>query len=149
MNKEREELRKLRNVLKTINSAHNAAVCTTTRDLQTGILKFDYVSATWEKVMGVTAEASIIDAHNVFKNVHPGDLPTLMHIIAESLKSVSAFEIEVRYIHPVARKVIWIVIFSYPRREGDYVLSDGFIYDISTRKFAEIEAERKSKLLNN
>ena len=146
MTKDREDLRKLHNVMRTINNMPNAAICTTTRDLQTGVLKFDYVGATWEKLMGVSAEASKTDAHSVFKNVHPDDLPTLMHIITESLKSVSNFEIEVRYIHPVAEKVIWMVIFSYSRCDGDCVLSDGFIYDISIRKFAEIEAERKSKV---
>jgi len=138
-----EELRILRNAPETFDKMPNATICTTVRDLQTGILKFEYVNATWEKITGVTAEATKADACNVFNNVHPDDLPALMYIIAESPNPLKNFEIEFRYIHPVTKKEIWFVFFSYPRREGNYIVSEVFIYDISIRKFAEVEAEQK------
>jgi len=139
----REELTKLRNAEKTFDNTPNATICITVRDLQTGKLKIEYVNATWEIITGVTAEAAKADARNVFNNVHPDDLPVLMHIIAESPDPLKNFEIEVRYIHPVTKKEIWFVLFSYPHRDGEYIFADVFIYDISIRKFAEIEAERK------
>jgi len=137
-----EKLKKLRIAQETFDKMPNATICITVRDLQTGILKIEYVNATWERITGVTAEASIADIHNVFNNVHPDDLPALMHIIAESPDPLKNFEIEIRYIHPVTKKEIWIVFFSYPRREGNFIFSDVFIFDISIRKTAEIEAER-------
>ena len=137
-----EELRKRRDTLETFDKMPNGAIYRSVRDLRTGILKFDYLSSTWEKILGITAEETMADMRNVFKNGHPEDLPLMMQLISVSLEPLKNFDIEVRYFHPVNEKWIWLQISSYPRREGDYVYADGFIFDITNRKLAEIELEK-------
>ena len=136
-----EELQKRRDTLETFDKMPNGAIFRSLRDVRTGILGFDYVSGNWEKMMGVTAEDSLSDAYNVFKNGHPDDLPQLMQLITKSLDPLVNFEIEMRYLHPVTKKEIWIQISSYPRREGDFIFADGFIFDITVRKKAEAELD--------
>ena len=134
-----EELKKRRDTLETFDNMPNGTIYRSVRDVRTGMLGFDYVSATWEKITGVSVEESLADARNVFSRVHPDDLPELMQRINESLEPLKNFEVEVRYTHPVTKKEHWVQISSYPRRRGDYIYADGFIFDITDRKLIEIE----------
>ena len=121
------------------------------RDMETGVLKIHYVSGTWIKIIGVSVEEAIADSWNVFSNIEENDQKLLMQTIEESLDPLTNFKIEVRYHHPQKKnEEYWIQISSYPRREGDFIYADGFIFDITTRKIAEnnlmIEKENLSSL---
>ena len=140
-----KEMKRLRSTLNTFNMMPNATVYTTVRDLRTRKLKFDYVGTTWERIMGVSEEATLADAQNILNNVHPDDLPGMLQKIDESISMATNFEIEVRYIHPALKKEIWIEIFAYPQRVGDYNIANGFIYNVTDRKNTEIEL-RKEKM---
>ena len=123
------------------------------RDVRTGNIKFDYVSGTWGKVMGISEKDTLADSKHIFVNVMPDDLILLKHHIYESNDPQKKLYVEIRYIHPVTHKTHWIQVSAYPRREGDYVISDGFIFDITARKKAELELyaekERLETLGNN
>jgi len=145
-----EEFRKRRDTLETFDKMPNGTIYRTVRDMRTGVLTFEYVSGSWEKLMGVTAEASLADAKNAFKNVHPDDLPLLMQRIEECLKPLRSFEMEVRYIRPPTNQEFWFQISSYPAREGNFIYADGFVFDITKRKHIEIalaESERKHRFI--
>ena len=145
-----EELRKRRDTLDAFDNMPNGTIYRSVRDIHTGVLRFDYVSGTWEEITGVTAEDTLANAFNVFKNFHPNDLPLLMQRITDSLEPLKSFEVEVRYNHPVKKKEVWAQISSYPRRVGDYVYADGFIFDISDRKNIEnalAESEQKYRFV--
>ena len=144
-----EELKKRRDTLETFDKMPNGAIYRSVRDMRTGILGFDYLSSTWEKILGVSAEDSFSNANNVFKNGHPEDLLPMMQLINKSLEPLLNFEIEVRYRHPVTKKEIWLQISSYPRREGDYIYADGFIFDITNRKEAELKLEFERERLHS
>ncbi|MDR1156220.1 MAG: PAS domain S-box protein [Bacteroidales bacterium] len=121
-------------------------------DLQTGEMSFDYVSGTWEKTVGVSAEASLADIRVLFEYVVPDDLPLLMTRIRESVERLENIDVEVRFRHE-AFGLRWCQISSHPHREGHIVFSDGFILDITARKVAEekvhSEKERLEALGNN
>ena len=134
-----------RDTLETFDKMSNGAIYHSVRDLQTGILKINYVSNTWEKILGVSAEETFADIRNVFKNGHHEDLVPLMKLVSVSPESLENFEIEIRYFHQVYQKWIWLQLSTYPRCEGDHVYSDGFVFDITKRKLAEIEL-RSEKL---
>ena len=123
------------------------------RDMKTKHLKIDYVTGSWEKIMGLTADETIADVRNIFKNIQPDDLKILLRKIEESLDPLSNFTAEVRYLHPVTGKERWIQISSYPHYEGESVCAYGFIFDITDRKEAELdllaEKERLERLSNN
>ena len=125
--------------LETFEKMQNIATYRSVRNIQTGILTIDYVSSMWGKIMGVTAEDTFADIRNVFKYCHHEDLPLLMQRIQVSLEPLNHFDIEVRYFHPEDKKWIWLQISSYPRRAGDNIYAEGFIFDITNRKLAEIE----------
>jgi signal transduction histidine kinase len=125
--------------LQAFNSMPDGTVFRSARDMNTGILKFDYVGTTWEKFTGVSVEESLADMWNVFKYVPPEDFKELMQRITESLGPLLKFDVEVRYMHPVEKRELWLHIWSYPRRNDGYIYSDGFIFDVTERKNNEIE----------
>ena len=131
----------------SLNSMLNGTLYHSVRNAHTGILHFDYVSGTWEKILGVSAEDSISDSQNVFANIEADDLKRLKESIYDPPEP-TAFNIEVRYNHPVSKKLRWLQITSNPFREGDHIFSDGFIFDITTRKEAERNFDFEQKRLN-
>ncbi len=118
-------------------------------DVVTGAMSLDYVSATWEKILGVTAEATMADIRAVFACVNSGDLPRLMDAINESAHTMCNVDIELRYRYPGGSHR-WLHLTSHPHREGDTIFSDGLVLDITQRKRAEqaliFEKERLQSL---
>ncbi len=118
-------------------------------DAVTGDMSLDYVSATWEKILGVTAEATMTDIHAIFACVDSRDLSRLMDAIDESAHTMCNVDIELRYRHP-GDSHRWLHLTSHPHREGDTIFSDGLVLDITQRKRAEqaliFEKERLQSL---
>ena len=133
--------------LKALKNMPDGTLFRSARNHNDGILKFDYVSATWEKITGVSKEESLESIINVFKYVPPEDLQVLMQRIEESFSPMQKFEVDVRYNHPITKEERWLIIWSYPRRDEEFTYSDGFIFDITERKRNEIElAQYREKL---
>ena len=131
-------------VWQALKNMPDGTVYHSVRDMKTGILKFDYVSGNWEKILGVSVEESIADLRNIFKYIIPDDLKLLLHKIEQSLNPLTNFSVEVRYIHPATKKERWIQISSYPHLEEDRISAYGFIFDITARK----ETEQKVVIQN-
>ena len=125
--------------LKALNDMPDGTLFRTARNHSDLVLKFDYVSATWEKLVGVSPENTLADPRNVFMNVVPEDLKNLMQKIESSYEPIQKFEVDVRYIHPVTKEERWLNIWSYPRRDEEFTYSDGFIFDVTERKKNEVE----------
>ncbi len=104
---------------------------------------FDYVSATWEKITGVSAGDVLKDVRTVFAHVHPDDFPAMMEEFDESAVHMTNVDTEARYLHPDG-SVRWFHIASHPHYEGEFVVSDGFLIDVTERRAAEekLAAER-------
>ena len=137
----------------TLDNMPDGTVFHTVRDMKTGTLKIVRVGGTWEKIMGVSVEETLADTNNVFKNIEKNDLKMLIHQLNEALDPLKKLDIEVRYHNPKNNSKYWIQIFSYPRREGDFVVADGFIFDVNRRKETEqklkAEKERMETISNN
>ena len=131
-------------VWQALKNMPDGTVYHSVRDMNTGILKFDFVSGNWEKILGVSAEESIVNLCNIFKYIVKDDLKLLLQKIEMSLNPLTNFSVEVRFIHPVTKKERWIQISSYPRMEGDRISAYGFIFDITARK----ETEQKVVIQN-
>jgi PAS domain S-box-containing protein len=110
-------------------------------DLRDNRMSLDYVSGTCEKVTGVSAEQALANISSFFANADPDDRPALTECIRESVSDLKRFNIEVRYHHPVSRKMHWFQITAQPRREGNIVYSDGLIIDVTERHEAAAELE--------
>jgi len=130
----------------------DGTVCRTVRDMQTGKMNFDFVGGTWEKLTGVPAEHTLADLRNFFVNI-PDDDKQLIQNIHESDEAKGKYSIDIRYHHPVSKKTRWFQVSSYPRREGDHVITDNYLIDVTARKKNEqkllVEKERLESLGNN
>ena len=148
-----EKERRYRERLPSLDNMPDGMIYRSVRDLKTKKLRFDYVSGTCEKLLGVSAEKVLADLRYIFVNIDSEDLEKMMQRFDESLDQLTNFDIEVRYNHPVIKTEQWIQISAYPHREGEFVYSDGFIFDITARKQVEqkliAEKERLERLGNN
>ncbi|MDR1866315.1 MAG: PAS domain-containing protein [Bacteroidales bacterium] len=109
-------------------------------DVQTGKMRFTYLSGTWFATVNVREEDALSDMFSVLSKIHPDDFPRILLAINESATSLNDFNIEVRYLYtPDTLK--WMQISSRPRAVQGKVLSDGFIMDITDRKTTEIELD--------
>jgi len=128
-----------------LNNMPDGTLYRTVRDRKTGILRFKHLYGKWEEILGVSVEKSLADINNVFRNIEPGDLKRLMQEIEESLNPLRSFEMAVRYHHPSKKGEYWILVSSHPRYEGDEIVADGFIFDVTARKIAEqkVKAEKE------
>ena len=139
--------------LRAIDNMPDGVMFRTARNIENKDLKLDYVSSRWEKMLGVTREESLADMGNLLKHIFPDDLKLFLQRIEESYDPLINFSVDMRYLHPVTKKDIWLQLSSYPRREGDFIYADGFIFDITDHKLAEIalqsEKTRLETLGNN
>ena len=131
----------------SLNSMLDGTLYHSVRDAHSGALHFDYVSGTWEKILGVTAEESMSDVQKVFSNIDSDDLKQLLQLIYHSTITTEGFTIEVRYNHPVSNTQRWLQITSNPFRAGDQIFADGFIFDITPKKEAERNLDFELKRL--
>ena len=99
-------------------------------------MAFEYVSATWEKITGVSDELTLTDVNSVFAKIHPEDLPSMMDQVNRCCVEMFDINIEARYLHPDGT-TRWLHLASHPHKEGPDVVSDGFILDITDRKIIE------------
>ena len=108
---------------------------------------FSYVSATWEKVMGISIEETMTDASKVFDMVLPEFAKMRTEAIKESTLSLQHYYIEYQKWHK-GNEIKWVQISSYPHKiSEDKVVFDGFVLDITARKEADIElAKYREKL---
>ena len=130
----------------SLNSMLDGTMYHSVMDAHTKTLRFDFVSGTWEKIFGVSAEESLSDVKNVFVNIEPDDLKPLMQLIYDSPEP-NSFNFEVRYNHPRTKKQRWLQITSTPFRAGDQIYADGFVFDITSRKEAERNFDLEQKRL--
>ena len=125
-------------LMQVLSNMPDGTLFRTVRDMKTKVLSIQYASGTWEKITGVSVEDSIADIRNVFSHIEKKDLQRFQQTMNELLDPLENLKVEVRYHHPQKKnEEKWFQISSYPRREGDFVYADGFIFDITARKIAE------------
>ena len=148
-----ESRRERKEILHAINNLPDGMIFHSVRDVNTGVLRFDYVSGTCEKLLGVSEEDIYADIWNFFAHFEQEGLKEAMQHIRDSIELPDKFDFELRYRHPVTKTEHWIQISFYPHREGDFVYAHGFIFDITARKQTEqkliIEKERLERLGNH
>jgi len=140
----RQNLESEQKRLQAISNMPDGVLYRTVRDMKTGILRFSHLYGKWEEMSGVSVEDSLADIRNIFGRVEPSDLKLLMQAIETSLNPLKSFEIEVRFHHPKKKEEFWFLISSHPRYEGDEIIADGIIIDVTARKIAErkLKAEK-------
>ncbi|HWA83752.1 MAG TPA: ATP-binding protein, partial [Fimbriimonadaceae bacterium] len=109
-----------------------------------GTLRFSYVSAQSQDILGLDALEVMRDSSLFYRNVHPDDLPGLHRIRAESARTHEEFIWEGRVL--VRGEYRWIRIWAVPGVDDNgLVVWDGITVDVTDAKRAqEIEIEKAS-----
>jgi diguanylate cyclase (GGDEF)-like protein/PAS domain S-box-containing protein len=110
---------------------------------------FEYLSASMEKVIGVTPDEILQDAWRLHSLILPEYMPKLIELEAKSKKDLISFEIEVRQRHAMTGNIHWALLRSTPRRRPDgSTVWYGVQMDITERKRNEKLLEEANKQLN-
>ncbi|AMV29198.1 Blue-light-activated protein [Gemmata sp. SH-PL17] len=104
---------------------------------------FPYASPRIADIYGVPPEALAENTLAVRALVHPDDMTRLQADLAESARTMSVWHSEHRVQHPV-RGEIWVEYRSAPAREPDgSILWHGVLTDVTERKRAQVELDRR------
>ena len=102
---------------------------------ETGEMYMTYLGSRWEIITGVSVEKTMEDVNNVFASVHPDDLPGLIQGIKESARTKTDFIDDIRLKSENSEQ--WVKLLSSPIEDGNLVIWDGFILDITQSKEVE------------
>ncbi|MDR1667843.1 MAG: PAS domain S-box protein [Bacteroidales bacterium] len=101
-------------------------------------MQLSYASASWEKISNIPVDAVMQNGLLPFLQIFPEDLADVAPQMHECMNTLTDFNAEVRY-HYAENDARWMQISSRPRREGEWIVNDGFILDITDRKKSETE----------
>lgn len=105
------------------------------RMAQDGSMSFPYVSDAIEEIYGISAEQAQQDAQILQTIIHQDDLSAVYSSIAESARTMKAWQAEYRVIKPGSTEVRWLFGSASPSRERDGAVSwSGVISDITEQK---------------
>src|SRR5690606_7063063 len=106
-------------------------------------MRFSYVSAGVEALLGLSPEALLEDASLFVDAVHPDDRAGYLETSRKATVAGTNFECESRLIRPDG-EVIWIQVRSAPRLAENGRIWDGIILDV-TPAHKTAEALRQAK----
>ena len=105
----------------------------------TGEMKYTYLSKSWEKIIGMSADVALKNFGAAVNLIHPDDLQFIMQQIDHSVRTLEKFDCEYRIIKN--GNICWLRMASSMHRNGDWVIADGFVIDIDYRKNNELKLE--------
>jgi PAS domain S-box-containing protein len=112
-----------------------------------GSSSLPYASNGLEPLYGLRPEDVVQDASALFAVIHPDDAPQVKATILKTAEALSVWHNEHRVLRP-GQEIIWVEGNATPKlKPGGSVLLYGFLTDITRRKQAEIEIEKKNSEL--
>ena len=111
-------------------------------------LQLVYASATWEKISNIPLTDAMQDVSLLFTKIYPKDLQRLIPVMYECLHDLSTFNVEFRFIQP-DETMRWLQISAHLHCEGEWIVINGFILDVSNRKHIESELAMYREELKN
>ena len=100
-------------------------------------ISLTYAGARWEKITGISADVAMEDINSMFAMIHSDDMPAIMKEIDKCVKTLTALQCEYRI--TVNGQMRWLQMTSHLREEGDLIITDGIITDITRIKKTEYE----------
>jgi PAS domain S-box-containing protein len=102
-----------------------------------GSLRFTYISAAFERLVGIPVADALKDSSLLYRRVHPDDLPKLRSTRQWSAQNMKVFDLDVRVRHVDGRER-WVNLVAAPRRLADGLICwDGVQTDITERRATE------------
>ncbi len=124
----------------------NGMIYQLTRDID-GSYKYNYISASCEYLFGLKTEAVLQNSNLLFKTILKEDLTRKAQAVAESIRNLSVFDIQLRRVIP-SGEIRWSHICSAPRLlEDGRIVWDGVELDITDFKRTEEELRQQKEFL--
>ena len=101
-----------------------------------GTSHFNYVSPKVTEVFGFSADGSSTD-WDMGAHVHPDDKESFMASVGRAIRDVTVWNFEGRFLTP--KGVMWFQGLSRPTAEGDDLIFNGILIDITERRRLEEE----------
>jgi PAS domain S-box-containing protein len=112
-----------------------------------GRIRYTYISAGVERLLGITPEQVKADAQAFWGMVVDADRDRMLAEQAQAMQQMTVFDSEFRQ-RTRAGEICWLRVRAQPRQMADgAVLWDGVATDITARKKAEIELQQSRELL--
>ena len=128
------------------NNIPNGALSCVELNPKTELIRFKYLSSRFEEITGIPINVAMTNMDVVFAQIHPDDLPEVIASRKESARTMSNYYNEYRMI--VNGQTHWLLQSSTPRYEGELIVWDGYIIDITFIKQTELELNsEKNRLL--
>ena len=101
-------------------------------------LHLSYASYSWERISNIPLADAMRNSMLLFDKIHHDDLTEMSPLLHHSLIYGAVFNAEFRYRY-TNTDIRWYQITMQPRRDGHWMVCDGLLHDITTRKKNEIE----------
>ena len=109
-------------------------------------VKLTYASSSWEKISNIPLYEAMQKNMLLFGRIYSDDLAEMYKVLHQSFSEGTVFNTEIRYRYSNT-ETRWYRISTQPRREGDLVVCDGLLLDVTKRKKDEIELAMFRKAL--
>ena len=112
-----------------------------TLNIATKELKLTYLSKPWVIISGgISIDDALSDINNALALIFPEDLSLLMDALMKSAETMTNMNVELRFQfkNQISR---WVQLSSRPHLDGNFVVWDGFILDITERKLTELKLD--------
>lgn len=108
-----------------------------------GTMSFPFATPKIHEIYALKPEDIANDATPAFKLIHPDDVDGLIASIEESARTMKMWQYEFRVLNP-EKGELWVEGRSIPVKEADGGIRwYGFVWDITDRKLARAELEKK------
>jgi PAS domain S-box-containing protein len=108
-----------------------------------GTHAFRFFSHGLERISGLSAEAAVADADQLFALIYPDDQAMVAESLRESAVSKARWSIDFRLLHKQSGKIVWVHGESQPKAMPDAgTLWNGYIADVSEARRASDELRR-------
>jgi PAS domain S-box-containing protein len=97
---------------------------------------FNYLSKGYERALGFERDRVLADARIAFDHVYESDIPSLKAAFEAAEETLEPADLEIRVLD-VSGNLKWLHISAVAHREGDMLVWDGFMQDISVNKVVE------------
>ncbi|MDF7806866.1 PAS domain S-box protein [Pontiellaceae bacterium B12219] len=136
-----------RHIRLTGDNLPNGAIFQLTRTAD-GAFHFPYLSKGYTRILGFEHEQENLDPKRVYDHVYEADLPVLRNSFEESRTNMAPVNFEMRILD-ISGKLKWLNVSAVPSAEGDVLVWDGFLQDVSANKNMEIALVEENRNFHN
>jgi len=113
-----------------------------------GGFSFRHLSKGHEQPLGIEHKRVMEDAKLVFEHLYEADLPTLKEAYRKGVEELAPADLDIRMLD-ISGNLRWLRIGAVPHRDGESLVWDGFVQDITESRNIEAALVEESRNFQN